>query len=626
MKAKTFYHILATTFLGCFVAVMPTACVNDDNPTSTPTHEEKVPDELLGIWNCDADDVDEVDLVTLDIEFKKDNRMEMAYNYYDYNSDGYKEFMVKGTFRMLTYETFHEMKVGRMEVTFDRESMMSLSDDGTYDPQHAIDTLRFAFQDGLLQLVATNEDVEPELEHLGNIVFQHGDTDENKLNKELARKCIDEYLKWEQAENPEELLASPTRRANRATPGGHDQKNWMKNIPDDRMVCQLMIPGTHDSGTFGLKMPWMLTIAKTQTCNWKEQFEAGIRAFDIRTRWHNGGNYIYHSMIDCGISLDDALDDIVKLLQANKDEGVILMIKGEAPDLSIGKNKSQRETMNWLGQIASINYDGTLLDMEKTTEETVKLVENKLHKNNLLAKFKPDMTMRDLRGKALVILENQPEKWAIDDSRYADLRGYIALHRGNTLVATDGTKADCLEQNEYECPKNSSIADFAKSKGKAFDSKVSESSKDPNKVLWSFNAANAYKFELKFIPDYVSCAEQVHPQLIESIKKHPGARAIIIQDFAGESTLHRVPAGRLLGFAGFSIIGSIPCKIIVGGIKTAFNKVLEWFGSKKRWTHDYITDTNIAAAYGAALLVTGKTDTHGQELVNIVIDANFATK
>jgi hypothetical protein len=29
------------------------------------------------------------------------------------------------------------------------------------------------------------------------------------------------------------------------------------------------------------------------------------------------------------------------------------------------------------------------------------------------------------------------------------------------------------------------------------------------------------------------------------------------------------------------------------------------------------------ASYGAALLATGKTDTHGQELVNTVIDANF---
>ena len=624
MRTNKIFHVLATALLGCFAVAVHTACVNEDNTESKVTHEEKVPDELIGIWSCDADDVDGVDLATFDVEFKKDGKVEMAYNYYDYKGDCYQDFPVNGVYRMLTYETYQNMKVGRIEVTFDQESMERLSDNGSYDQQLVVDTLRFVFQDGVLALLATNEDVEPEQEYMGTVVFQRGDTDESKLNKKMARECIDEFLKYEElGENPEAMSANIGRRAAGKTPGGHNPKTWMNEINNETMVCKMMIPGTHDSGTFGLKNPWMLTIAKTQMDNWKTQFENGIRAFDIRTRYHNTGNFIYHSMIDCAIAFGDALDDIAKVLKDNPNEGLILIIKGEAPDISIGKNKHQRETMNWLGQIAPINYDGTTLDMEATTKETVQMVTEKLLNKGLLAKFKPDMKMGDLRGKALVILENQPDKWAIDDARYGNLRGYIALHRGTTLVATNGEKVDYPEQNEYECPKNMEIKDFAEKKGKAFDEKLSEAVANRDKIYWCYNAANSYKFEMKFIPDYVSCANMVHPKFIESIKKNKGARSIILQDYAGETTLKRVPAGRLLGFAGFSVIGSIPCKIIVGGVKAAVNKVLEWFGSKKRWTHDYITDTSIMASYGAALLATGKTDTHGQELVNTVIDANF---
>lgn len=52
---------------------------------------------------------------------------------------------------------------------------------------------------------------------------------------------------------------------------------WMKKLPDNKMLHQLSIPGTHDSGTSNLS-----AISRCQSLTLEEQLFAGIRYFDIR--------------------------------------------------------------------------------------------------------------------------------------------------------------------------------------------------------------------------------------------------------------------------------------------------------------------------------------------------------
>ncbi|MCQ2458479.1 MAG: Cna B-type domain-containing protein [Clostridia bacterium] len=62
----------------------------------------------------------------------------------------------------------------------------------------------------------------------------------------------------------------------------HNQNlNWMEYLPDTMQISQINIPGTHDSGTFGVAAA-MAAGAKAQYDSIPDQLNAGIRFFDIR--------------------------------------------------------------------------------------------------------------------------------------------------------------------------------------------------------------------------------------------------------------------------------------------------------------------------------------------------------
>ncbi|MBR4296566.1 MAG: phosphatidylinositol phosphodiesterase, partial [Bacteroidaceae bacterium] len=54
---------------------------------------------------------------------------------------------------------------------------------------------------------------------------------------------------------------------------------WMKSVPDATPLCQLSIPGTHDSGALDGGEAF-----QTQELTIEEQLEGGIRCFDIRLK------------------------------------------------------------------------------------------------------------------------------------------------------------------------------------------------------------------------------------------------------------------------------------------------------------------------------------------------------
>ena len=62
--------------------------------------------------------------------------------------------------------------------------------------------------------------------------------------------------------------------------------DWLARIDDDRRVCRLSIPGTHDACTgYGFLPQDTLAgnyIARTQELNTSEQWAVGVRAFDLR--------------------------------------------------------------------------------------------------------------------------------------------------------------------------------------------------------------------------------------------------------------------------------------------------------------------------------------------------------
>jgi 1-phosphatidylinositol phosphodiesterase len=146
---------------------------------------------------------------------------------------------------------------------------------------------------------------------------------------------------------------SPTRPAlaqfaNRLLVAGHDVggeavlgaarvavplESWMSQVPDDRTLGELSIPGTHDScavyGGF---------LACTQTMSLSEQFSAGIRWFDIRLVWDGTTLKAHHGIVDERVTLSDVLQTLVECLDeqapagGQPSEAVFVSIKDEGSD------------------------------------------------------------------------------------------------------------------------------------------------------------------------------------------------------------------------------------------------------------------------------------------------------
>ena len=57
----------------------------------------------------------------------------------------------------------------------------------------------------------------------------------------------------------------------------NDNSKWMKNINDEVLVNEIIMPGSHDAGSY--KMVWL---GETQQFSIEKQLQMGVRYFDIR--------------------------------------------------------------------------------------------------------------------------------------------------------------------------------------------------------------------------------------------------------------------------------------------------------------------------------------------------------
>lgn len=109
-------------------------------------------------------------------------------------------------------------------------------------------------------------------------------------------------------------------------------KNWLKNISDETLLCNINIPGTHNSCACFIDFPYF---SKCQNLTIKEQLEIGIRFFDLRIEAKNGEVKTVHSILSCRkkkfsrkkLTVDDVLFDITSFLKENTTETVLLCVK-----------------------------------------------------------------------------------------------------------------------------------------------------------------------------------------------------------------------------------------------------------------------------------------------------------
>ncbi|OGT33155.1 MAG: hypothetical protein A3C44_06160 [Gammaproteobacteria bacterium RIFCSPHIGHO2_02_FULL_39_13] len=128
---------------------------------------------------------------------------------------------------------------------------------------------------------------------------------------------------------------------------------WMSQIPNQRIMNQLIIPGTHDSGTYGIQpqskfslspddpLPlWIEAISnilpisivrpivagwsKTQFDSITDQLNNGIRYLDFRVCLYQSHFYLCHALLS--IRLREALQQIHHFIAANPSEIILLDI------------------------------------------------------------------------------------------------------------------------------------------------------------------------------------------------------------------------------------------------------------------------------------------------------------
>ena len=149
-----------------------------------------------------------------------------------------------------------------------------------------------------------------------------------------------------------------------------DRDHWMAALPDTMKVCKVSIPGTHDSGTAGVGI---LTrhYARTQNLSIADQWDAGIRFFDLRPKIEDGTLRIYHGPADCHLGFEEALLIIKSKLEQHPTEFCVVMTNSAGGGLE--------------GVDMTMDLINTLFDIK------------------MLAQFNAKMTVADVRGRVLFI-------------------------------------------------------------------------------------------------------------------------------------------------------------------------------------------------------------------------------
>lgn len=108
---------------------------------------------------------------------------------------------------------------------------------------------------------------------------------------------------------------------------------WMGELPDDVLLSDITIPGTHDSCARS-DIPFV----RTQYLSIAQQLALGLRFFDLRCRVHNDGKlYLYHGGIPINfpfyLSLNTVMDEIFTFqdspLDGNPTEAVVVSINND---------------------------------------------------------------------------------------------------------------------------------------------------------------------------------------------------------------------------------------------------------------------------------------------------------
>ena len=276
--------------------------------------------------------------------------------------------------------------------------------------------------------------------------------------------------------------------------------NWITPLNDDVYVSQLSIPGTHDAATYGL------TFGKCQELSIQQQWDMGIRVFDLRPGYKRVSTgffkytyqlHIYHGIISTKYSFKQAIDCITANLEANPDEFAIVIMRHES-DASSDRNRWNSLMCDFLNNSLDAKYR---------------------------ADFRADMTVGDARGKLLILSRDAYANSPI-------CGGFISGWSHSTDGTTSGTisgksNATLCVQDYYDVSNTSakfnSICNFFE---------VAGGNTDPAK--WVINHTSGYTGS-SLNSGYQKNAANNNPAAYRYIilRSEPAPLGIVVMDYVG---------------------------------------------------------------------------------------------
>lgn len=198
-------------------------------------------------------------------------------------------------------------------------------------------------------------------------------------------------------------------------------ENWMQNIGDATLLCRISIPGTHDSATGnGMASGLTTNFAVTQAKSIDEQWECGIRAFDLRPALKNGKLTIYHGSAQTKVSFDEALAMICEKLAENPSECAIVVMQ----------NEGGGDDNEW-GRYVTASLDKV---------------------QNFLVDYRPALKIGEMRGKLLVLNRNLYRP--IPYGGVCQGWGNNASNNQGSIEGPDGTRGTFHVQDFYDVTAN----------------------------------------------------------------------------------------------------------------------------------------------------------------------------
>lgn len=299
--------------------------------------------------------------------------------------------------------------------------------------------------------------------------------------------------------------------------------NWITPLDGNIYVSQMSIPGTHDAATGD---GTTYSIGKTQELTLDQQFEIGIRVFDLRPAVKKNDLKLCHGIVETTFAWDQVMERFKYYLSEHPGEFIIALIRHE--DEADNKNSS------W----------GSIM---QTKLESLKAETNPKTKESYTADFKPDLTVGELRGKILFLCRDWT-KYNNDGPVVGGYTGWSHSPSGSEVSIYSRTVTgtmniqDCYSPSEDGQSKWYDTGKFPEIKWNGIKTLLDKSMSfhtNPEMVnRWSVNHTSGYVGWASTTNGYRENAANNNIKLYNYINSTTwcGSTGIVLMDFVGAHT------------------------------------------------------------------------------------------